>query len=134
MAADRMTKNDHPTALGAFKPVDHVVIATADDERADAIARELRGKGFEDRDILEYRAAETENEMSRMLQHTSEFAGFGHEVTLMRRFKKLADEGASWLIVYAPDADKTTLVGDAARNHGALLAEKYNTLVIEHLI
>ena len=61
-------------------------------------------------------------------------AGFGYEVSLMRRYQELAREGASWLIVYAPQDDKASRVADVARTHGALMAEKYHRLVIEDLI
>jgi hypothetical protein len=53
---------------------------------------------------------------------------------MMRRYQQLAREGASWLIVYAPDEARTNRVAEAVRPHGALLAEKYNSLVIEDLI
>ena len=134
MAIKRMTKADHPQSFGTFKPVGHVVVAFPDDDRAAEALRALRDQGFEPDDILEYTAAEEDDEMDRMLQHASDFAGFGYEVTLMRRYQKLAREGASWLIVYAPDSERTARVADAVRPHGALLAEKYNSLVIEDLI
>jgi len=134
MTIKRMTKADHPQSMGAFKPVGHVVVALPDDERARLAVQALRGQGFGAEDILEYSAAEEENEMDRMLQHTSDFAGFGYEVSLMRRYQRLAREGACWLIVYAPEADATARVGETARRHGALLAEKYSRLVIEDLL
>jgi len=134
MALKRMTKADHPQSLGAFKPVGHVVVAMPDDARAARAVQALLAQGFERDDILEYTAAEENDEMDRMLQYTSDFAGFGYEVTLMRRYKELAAQGASWLIVFAPEDDQAERVAAAAREHGALLAEKYHRLVIEDLI
>ena len=134
MAIKRMTKADHPQSLGAFKPVGHVVVAMPDDTQAGAAVRALLEQGFEREDILEYTAAEENDEMDRMLQHTSDFAGFGYEVTLMRKYKALAEDGASWLIVFAPEDVQAERVATAARAHGALLAEKYHRLVIEDLI
>jgi hypothetical protein len=134
MTIKRMTKADHPQSLGAFKPVGHVVVAMPDDAAAAAAVQALLQQGFEREDILEYSAAEENDEMDRMLQHTSDFAGFGYEVTLMRKYKELAAEGASWLIVYAPDDPRAERVADAVRAHGALLAEKYHRLVIEDLL
>jgi hypothetical protein len=134
MAAPRMTKDDMPQSLGAFKPVDHVVIALPDDDSAARLAQALRGAGFEEADVLEYSAAEKGHAMSRMLEHTSEFAGFGYEVSLMRRYQELARKGASWLIVYAPDEARTAQVAELAKAHGALVAEKYETLTIESLV
>jgi hypothetical protein len=59
---------------------------------------------------------------------------FGYEVSLMRRFQELAKEGASWLIVFAPEDDKAARVAEVAKSRGALIAEKYHRLVIEDLI
>lgn len=134
MTIKRMTKEDHPQSFGAFKPVGHVVVAMPDDQKAAAAVQALRAAGFEAQDILEYTAAEEDDEMDRMLQHASDFAGFGYEVSLMRRYQELAKEGASWLIVYAPDEKRTYQVGDIVRAEGALMAEKYNYLVIEDLL
>jgi hypothetical protein len=136
MAAKRMTKADHPQSFGAFKPVGHVVLAMPDDERAAAAASALRAAGFEAEDILQYTAAEEDDEMDRMLADAAAggVAGFGYEVSLMRRYQELAKEGASWLIVYAPEDDKASRVAEVARTHGALMAEKYHRLVIEDLI
>ena len=134
MAIKRMTKADHPQSFGTFKPVGHVVVAMPDDEAAARAVRALHDRGFDQEDVLEYTAAEEDDEMDRMLTHASDFAGFGYEVSLMRRYKELAAGGASWLIVYAPDDDHAQRVAEAVGAHGALLAEKYHRLVIETLI
>jgi hypothetical protein len=81
MAIKRMTKADHPQSFGAFKPVGHVVVGMPDDEHAARAVRALRALGFGPEDILEYTAAEEDDEMDRMLQRTSDFAAFGYEVT-----------------------------------------------------
>jgi hypothetical protein len=126
MAIKRMTKADHPQSFGAFKPVGHVVVAMPDDERAAAAVQALQGAGFEAADILEYTAAEEDDEMDRMLADADAtgLAGFGYEVSLMRRYQELAREGASWLIVFAPEDAKASRVAEVARAHGALMAEK----------
>ena len=134
MTIKRLTKADHPQSFGAFKPVGHVVVAMPDDERAAAAVRALRAAGFGPEDILEYTAAEEDDEMDRMLAHTSGLAGFGYEVSLMHRYQQLAKNGASWLIVYAPDDVHAYRVADVVREHGAIQAEKYHRLTIEDLI
>ena len=134
MTIKRMTKADHPQSFGTFKPIGHVVVAMPDDERAAHAVRDLRAAGFAAEDILEYSAAEEDDEMDRMLAKTSDFAGFGYEVALMRKYKALSQEGASWLIVYAPDDALHARVAEVVKAHGALMAEKYHRLVIEDLI
>lgn len=134
MTIKRLTKADHPQSFGTFKPVGHVVIGMPDDPGAAALVQALFAAGFGRDDVLEYTAAEEDDEMDRMLAHASDFAGFGYEVTLMRRYQQLAKAGASWLIVYAPEDGRAAQVGELARAHGALLAEKYNRLTIEDLV
>lgn len=134
MPIKRMVKGEHPLSFGTFKPVGHVVVAMPDDESAKRAVQGLYAAGFSAEDVLGYTAAEGDDDMDRMLEHTSDFAGFGYEVSLMRRYQELARAGASWLIVFAPDQAKQDLVADVIKAHGALIAEKYHRLVIEDLL
>lgn len=136
MALKRLTKADHPQSFGTFKPVGHVVVAMPDDSRAAAAVRALRGAGFDAEDILEYTAAEEDDEMDRMLAdaEANGLAGFGYELSLMRRYQELARQGASWLIVFAPDDEQAQRVAATVQAHGALMAEKYHRLVVEDLL
>ena len=92
MTIKRMTKNDIPLSFSTFKPIGHVVVAMPDDASAAAAIAALQQRDFEADDILHFSAAEEGDRMDRMLQHVSGFAGFGYEVTLMRRYQKLARE------------------------------------------
>lgn len=134
MTIKRMTKADHPQSFSVFKPVGHVVVAMPDDESASRAVKDLLAAGFAREDILEYSASEKNNEMDRMLQQASGVAGFGYEVSLMRKYQELARAGASWLIVYAPEDALHQGVAEVVKKHGALIAEKYHRLVIEDLI
>jgi len=134
MTIKRMTKADHPQSFSVFKPVGHVVVAMPDDESASRVVKDLLASGFAREDILEYSASEKNNEMDRMLQQASGVAGFGYEVSLMRKYQELARAGASWLIVYAPEDALHQRVAEVVKEHGALIAEKYHRLVIEDLI
>ena len=134
MTIKRMTKAELPQSFGVFKPVGHVVVAMPDGERASRVVSDLRGAGVDAEDILEYSAAEEDDQMQRMLARAGDFAGFGYEVALMRKYQALAKDGASWLIVYAPNDALHERVAEIAKAHGALMAEKYHRLVIEDLI
>jgi hypothetical protein len=129
-----MTKDELPQSFGAFKPVDHVVLAFADDATADAATQALRKAGFGDSDVIAYSAAEKDSRMRAMLEHASDAAGFGYEISLMRRYQQLARDGASWLIVYAPQDEQGERVGEIAKQHGALAAVKYHRLVVEDIV
>jgi hypothetical protein len=134
MAIKRLTKEERPQILGTFKPVGHVIVALPDDDAARAAAKALHDAGFEKDDVLQYSADEELMQMDEMLDHASDFAGFGYEITLMRRYRELAQQGAGWLLVFAPDDAKTDKVADVAQRFGALAAEKYHRLVVEDLL
>jgi hypothetical protein len=134
MTIKRLTKADHPVSFGAFKPVGHVIVALPDEDRAKAATAALLAAGFEEDDVLHYSADEEDSEMARLLDRASDLAGFGYEVTLMRRYRELAHEGCSWLLVYAPDEAHAARVAAVARRFDARLAEKYHRLVVEDLI
>ena len=134
MFTKRLTKADHPTSFGAFKPVGHVVVALPDATHAADAVTALRAAGFQPEDILQYTSDEEKNEMDVMLADVRGVAEFGYEVDLMRKYQKLAADGASWLIVYAPDDAASQRVADVAKRSGALVAEKYNHLSVEDLL
>ena len=132
--SQRLTKADLPTSLGSFKPVDHVMVALPSAEQARAFTEDLAGQGFEPADILQFGAEEGQNEMADMLQGASDFAGFGYEITLMRRYLTWSREGCRWVLVYAPDDDRAEKVKDVALRHEAPMAVKYHRLAVEDLI
>jgi hypothetical protein len=134
MAIKRMTKADRPQSLGTYNPVGHVLLAFPDDAAAKAAQQALRDSGFDEEDVLFYSADEEREQMDSMLPGTSQLAGFGYEVTLMRRYQQLACEGCGWLLVYAPDGPHTERATDIARRHGARSAVKYHWLVVEDLL
>ncbi len=130
----RLTKEDRPFSMGVFKPIGHVVVALPDETRAKAAAQALRDDGFAEVDILQYNADEERVQMDSMLNHASDFGGFGYEIQLMRKYQALAREGCSWLVVYTPDDAHAERVAVVAKRFDAKLAERYHRLVVEDLI
>jgi hypothetical protein len=134
MAIKRMTKEDLPHSLGAFKPVGHVLMALRDEDQARAAEEALRQANFDEEDVLHFSAGEHAGRMDDMLDHASDFAGFGYEIVLMRRYKRLCGEGCRWLLIYAPSDEEGETVGDIARRFGSPMAVKYHRLVEEDLV
>ena len=134
MAIRRMTKADRPQSLGTYNPVGHVLLAFPHDTAAQQAQQALLDMGFDDDDLLFYSADEEREQMDSMLPRASQLAGFGYEVTLMRRYHQLACEGCGWLLVYAPDGPHTERALSIARDHGARSAVKYHWLVVEDLL
>ena len=130
----RLTKADLPTSLGSFKPVGHVMVALPDDEQASAFEKALHEQGFAPEDVLHFGAEEEFDGMEKMLKGASDFAGFGYEITLMRRYLELSRQGCRWVLVYAPKDAQAEKVQAAAQRHRAPMAVKYHSLAVEDLI
>jgi hypothetical protein len=130
----RLTLADLPQSLGTFKPVGHVMVALPDDDAARQAAQALRDEGFDAEDILHFDSDEGATRMRDMIAHSSGAAGFGYEITLMRRYQALSDEGHRWLLVYAPDDEETERVKGVAARLGAPMAVKYHRLAVEDLL
>jgi len=130
----RMTKDELQESLGAFNPVGHSVLAFADDKTAGEAAQAVRDAGFGAADILVFTSGELFPDLSEMMRNASGAAGFGYEITLMRRYLALAGEGAGWLVVYCPDEAQIVKVTEIAKRFGARSAVHYGRLLHEDLI
>ena len=130
----RMTKGELQESMGAFNPVGHSVLAFADDKTAAEARQALLDAGFGDQDILVYTSAELFPDLNEMMRNVSGAAGFGYEITLMRRYLTLASEGAGWLVVYAPHEAEREKAARVARDSGARSAVHYGQFAHEDLI
>ena len=134
MSAKRLTKEDIRRTSGTLNPVGHIVLAFKDDAvMAEAVAA-LRAAGSQDEDILAYTAADATPRLRERVRTASEAAGFGYEITLMRRYLAFAEAGAGWLIVYAPNDAAAERVTEVATRFHALCAVRYHRLANEELI
>jgi len=129
----RMTKGELQESMGAFNPVGHVVLAFADDKAAGEAAKAVRDAGFGAEDVLTFTSGELFPDLKEMMRNASGAAGFGYEITLMRRYMTLASEGVGWVVVYAPDDAQVATVKDIAVRLGARSAVSYGRLVHEDL-
>ncbi|HJV60490.1 MAG TPA: hypothetical protein VJ743_06065 [Albitalea sp.] len=134
MPIKRLTKADLPQSLGAFKPVGHVLMALRDEAQVRQAQQALLEAGFDADDLIPFSCEEHGGRMDQMLDHASEFAGFGYEIVLMRRYKKLCEEGCRWLLIYAPQDEEAQRVAEIAKRLGSPMAVKYHRLVEEDLI
>ena len=134
MSIKRLTKEDIRQESGTFSPTGHIVAAFTNDAVAATAAATLHTQGFKAEDILSYTSPEVLKRLREMVASASEAAGFGYEITLMRRYLKLAEAGAGWLIVYSPDDEDTEKVTKVATDAKALCAVRYGRLVNEDLV
>ena len=120
--------------MGVYYPSQHVVLAIAEPEVAEALAGELRDAGFPEDDL--YTASP--QEMGDFLEQTFQDAGMlaqivGGELKQAEILAQLANTGCGFLIARIPDEtarDKLLAVGARHRLRKALY---YHALAIEEL-
>jgi hypothetical protein len=134
MTAKRLTKEDIRATSGILNPVGHLILAFRDDVVTTQSVTALRAAGLANEDILAYTASEATPRLRERVRTASEAAGFGYEITLMRRYLAFSEEGASWLIVYAPSNAAAQKVTEVATRLGALCAVRYHRFANEDLI
>ena len=130
----RMTKGEFQESLGALNPVGHAVLAFPNDAVAVEARAALLQAGFAPEDILTYTSGELFPNLDDMMRTASGAAGFGYEITLMRRYMTLASEGAGWLVVYSPHEEQTAKLVPVAKQFNARSAVQYGRLLHEDLI
>jgi hypothetical protein len=135
MTVKRMTRAELIESLGGtFNPVGHIVLAFADDATAASAAQALREAGLDAADVLAFGSTELRPALEALLRASSGAAGFGYEVTLVRRYIDLANQGAGWLIVRAPDDAVAGRVQEIADRLDARAGVRYHRLASEELI
>lgn len=134
MSIRRLTKQDIRNTSGTLNPVGHVVLAFPDDALAAQAVAALRAGGFAEEELLAYLAEEATPRLRERVRTASQGAGFGYEITLMRRYLALAEQGAGWLIVYAPDDATVQRLIDIAKRFEPLCAVRYHRLANEDLL
>ena len=130
----RLTKDDIRQTTGILNPVGHMILAFRSDAGTAQAVDALRGAGFEPDDILDYLASEATPRLRERVRTASEAAGFGYEITLMRRYLAFAEQGAGWLVVYAPDDAAAGRIVEIGRRLEALCAVRYHRLASEDLL
>ncbi len=124
--------NDH-TSFGTFKPVGHVLLGIKPGGDRDALVSALRDGGIDHASITVFTPRETVAEMKSMIEDASGLAGFGYEITAMRRLLKLSMEGFRWMLVKVDSIDAAQSVAEVAKANGVAMAWHYRLLTIEEL-
>ena len=123
-----------PTSFGAFKPTGHVMVGMPSLEQAGSLTGKLRAAGWAEEAVTPFTPRENVAEMQALIDNASGLAGFGYELTLMRRYLELARQGHCWLLVKVDDDDQAQCVGRLARLYGASAAVNYHRFTIEDLL
>lgn len=129
-----MDKSNPPTSFGVFKPVDHVVLALVNAAAAQAVSDQLLAQGFLAADIAHYSPQEMMNQVDSNLLTASALASLGQDLNLVKAHRALAQEGCSFLVVYAPKAEQVQSIQAIANTMKAKAAQRYGSLIVEELL
>jgi hypothetical protein len=126
---------DHvPTSFGVFKPVGWVMVGLPTQAQADALAQALGDVGSPSTAALHFTPSETVAELQAMADSAGTMAGFGYEITLLRRYLALSQQGYRWLLLKVAGTEQAAASAAIAQACGATLAVYYRTLTVEDLI
>lgn len=129
-----MDKTKPPETLGVFKPVGHTVMAFRSDADLQVAANALRGLGFANADLVCYTPQEMINQATAERRRAGALATFGYELDLVNAHLALAENGCSFLVVYAPETGQAERAAKVARALHAVAAQHYGTFMIEELV
>jgi hypothetical protein len=122
-----------PPAFGAFTPKGHIVMAFDNDDNA-AIARgALLAEGFGEDDVTRYPAQEVIAAYKRSNEEAANPAQLGQDVDKINDYLVLAKSGCGFLVVHAPEDERTKRAIAIVLPYGLKFAEKYNQLTLEEL-
>lgn len=129
-----MTADELPTSFGVFKPVGHVMVGMPTQGSIHSLTTALLHAGWPSSGILRFTPRESVAELEALVDKAGPMAGFGYEITLLRRYLALAREGYRWLLVKVEDAEQASTAAGLARECGATLAVYYRLLTVEELL
>jgi len=134
--AEKMTKANPPRLFGVFTPIGHVVLAFTNDADAAQAREALLTGGYEADEVLQFRSDEVIADAEQTRDNLGLLArmGLNMEWSEVERDVQLAQQGAAFLVVYAPSDAETNRVMNVARRFNTTLARKYHRLAIEHLL
>jgi len=128
-----MTKTP-PESPDLLKPVDHVILAFAEEAVLRDASAALAEAGFAPTAVHEYTAVQMHTALNAGLEASGPLAALGQDANLAEFRRKLAADGHGWLVVHAPAQAHTAQVADIAQRFGARLAQKFTRFTIEELV
>ncbi|MFZ2990643.1 hypothetical protein [Ideonella sp.] len=131
--SDTVAPASMTTSFGGFKPVSHVMVGLPAPAQLDALALALNGAGWRSEAVLRFVPKESVAALQILVDNTGAMAGFGYEITLLRRYLALSEQGTQWLLVKVDDLENAQALADLARAQGASLAVYYRMLTVEEL-
>jgi hypothetical protein len=123
-----------PTSFGVFKPVGYMMTGVPAQTQVDALVSALHGAGWPAAGVRQFSPRESAAELRAMVDNAGPLAGIGYEISMLRRYVALTEEGYRWLLVQVHDSEQAEQAAALARACGATVAVHYRMLTIEELI
>lgn len=122
-----------PTSFGVFSPTGHVVMAFVNDDNARKARGALLAGGFSESDVTHYTKDAVITECEKSSEQAANPVQIGQDVTKIAEYLALAKKGCGFLVVHAPEDDRTKLAIAIVHPYALKFAEKYNRLTLEEL-
>lgn len=129
-----MDKTNPPVTFGVFKPVDHTVITYRTPADMQSGVDALAALGFNISDTARYSPQDMLAQVDAQLIAASPLASFGYELDLIKIHRAMAQEGCSFLVVYAPEEAQALQVAKVAQTSHAVAAQHYGTFMINEVL
>ena len=123
-----------PTSFGVFKPVGHVMTGLPTQVQMDALVSALHAAGWPASGVRQFSPRESGAELRSMVDNTGPLSGFGYEITLLRRYVALTEQGYLWLLVQVDDSPAAARAAELAQACGATVAVHYRRFTVEDMI
>ena len=131
---ENLSKSNPPRLFGVFYPTGHAVIAFASDADAAQAREALLTGGYEEDEVLRFRSDEVIADAEQTRANIGLFTKMGVEWEAVERYLELAQQGATFLVVYAPSDAEMARVMNVARRFELRFAAHYHRYGIERLL
>jgi len=108
-------------------------MAFGDDNNAEMAQRALLAGGFAKNEVTLYNKEDVIQECEKSMEHASSPAQIGQDVAKIEEYLAVAKKGCGFLVVHAPEEEKSKQAIAIVHPYGLKFAEKYNRLTLEEL-
>mgnify|MGYP005738487901 CR=1 FL=1 len=122
---------DPQTSFGAFKPVGNLVAVFNDADSAAKARTDLHTGGYQEDEVTLMLSVEFTKLLDEMREDQNAIALLGSELRKTDQFREHAEQGASFLIIYAPSEEETKRAMRVVSRYNYHFALKYGHLLIE---
>jgi hypothetical protein len=122
-----------PTSFGVFSPTGHIVMAFPNNDCAVMARAALLAEGFNETEVTKYTKEDVILECEKSNEHAADPLQIGQDVAKIAEYLALAREGCGFVVVHAPEAERSKLAVKLVQPYGLKFAEKYNRLTLEEL-